>query len=417
MASPPPEVQAAFDAALAEWLAAGRPTARPAPGKGPGPTIEGLLDLFWPHVMRHYVGLDGKPTEERGHFALSLRPLRHLYANLPAAEFTPLKLKAVRALMVDGYQHPKYGPQSRLARKTVNQRIGRIKAMFAWAVGEELLGGEVLGALKAVKGLAAGRSEARETEKVGPADPAAVEAALLHLGPHAAGLVRFLRYTGARCGEACRLTPRQINGAGDVWLAAPPLHKTAYRGKTRVIAIGPKGQEVLREFLRIRCSLCGEEGRPHVIGSRDGCICGPCADRMDEEGICGPWQRVECHALDAPLFSPLAQRDEVNAAKRARRKTPVQPSQQNRRKAGAAREPGEAFVVSSVGHAVAKACKKAKVAHWHPHQLRHRHATLAREAMGLDGAQAALGHSSASMTDHYSRLGEQKAAEVARRIG
>jgi hypothetical protein len=56
---------------------------------------------------------------------------------------------------------------------------------------------------------------------------------------------------------------------------------------------------VLREFIRIRCPLCGVEARSPRIGSRDGCLCGPCSDRMDEAGLCGPWQRVEAQPPDA----------------------------------------------------------------------------------------------------------------------
>ncbi len=35
---------------------------------------------------------------------------------------------------------------------------------------------------------------------------------------------------------------------GAVWLYRPVHHKLAYRGKRRVIAIGPQAQAVLREF-------------------------------------------------------------------------------------------------------------------------------------------------------------------------
>jgi integrase len=229
--------------------------------------------------------------------------------------------------------------------------------------------------------------------------------------------VRFLMHTGARCGEACQLTLADVDRSADVWLFAPPRHKAAWRNKPRVIAIGPRGQEVLREFIRIRCPECGVEGRPPLIGSRDGALCGPCADRMDEQDICGPWQRFEGHAPDAPLFSPAAQREEIHAAMRARRQTAVQPSQACRKKAKAQRLPGLWFVVAAVDMAIRRACKKAAVGHWHPHQLRHLHGARARAAAGLDGAQAALGHATPLMTEHYSRLQAEKAAEVARRIG
>ena len=35
---------------------------------------------------------------------------------------------------------------------------------------------------------------------------------------------------------------------GAVWLYTPRTHKTAWKGKGRVVAIGPKGQELLNGF-------------------------------------------------------------------------------------------------------------------------------------------------------------------------
>ena len=53
-------------------------------------------------------------------------------------------------------------------RNTINRHVGRIKMLFAWAVESELLPGEVLYRLSAVKGLRRGRSDARESNPVRP---------------------------------------------------------------------------------------------------------------------------------------------------------------------------------------------------------------------------------------------------------
>ena len=47
------------------------------------------------------------------------------------------------------------------------------------------------------------------------------------------------------------------------------------------------------------------------------------------------------------------------------------------------------------------ACAVAAVAYWHPNQLRHNFATLARRQYGLEAAQVALGHSRADVTQVY----------------
>jgi hypothetical protein len=92
--------------------------------------------------------------------------LAFLYGHTPAKEFGPRALKAVRERMTEGYEHPEFGTQRPLSRGVINQRIGRIRRMFKWAVAEELLSETVYRALMAVPGLQRSRSQARETEPV-----------------------------------------------------------------------------------------------------------------------------------------------------------------------------------------------------------------------------------------------------------
>ena len=78
-----------------------------------------------------------------------MQPLEKLYGSTLAKDFSPKALKAVRQSMID----------SGLARKTINQRIGRIIHVFKWAVSEEMVPPSVYQALKrlaASEGLVAG---------------------------------------------------------------------------------------------------------------------------------------------------------------------------------------------------------------------------------------------------------------------
>ena len=448
MEKPPASVRASADRYVAEWLSRGRTpaltkpraqaaTAAPPPVQGEAPAVpqearqqpqaipagltvaEGCA-AFLRHA-KDYFASSPSAGKEIANVAISLRPLIHLYGLIAAADFSPLKLKAVRQLMVNGYNHPGHeDKQPGLARSIVNSRIARIKRAFAWLASEEMVPPSVPHGLATVKGLAMGRTEAREMEPVQPADPEAVERALPHLQPHARGLVSFMASTGCRPGEACRLTLGQLDRTGKVWVYAPSRHKTKHRGKRRAVAIGPKGQAVLWEFVRIACPLCGTEGRPSLIGSRDYALCGPCADRMDEAGICGPWQRTEAHGEDEPLFSPARQLEEIDARKRKHRQTRVQPSQADRRKAGATRRPKAAFSPDSASKAVQRACEAANLPdemRWFPNQLRHSHATAVRQRFGLEGAQVALGHATAKITEVYAERDLGLAVRIAEEIG
>ena len=67
--------------------------------------------------------------------------------------------------------------------------------------------------------------------------------------------------------------------------------------------------------------------------------------------------------------------------------------------------------------AVTRACEKAGIERWIPHQLRHTAADTVRQQFGLEHTQSVLGHSKASMSEHYAKAGQAKAAEVALKIG
>jgi integrase len=334
--------------------------------------------------------------------------LNHLYGDLPSEEFSPLKLAAVRNLMIEGYIHPKYGPQESLCRAVVNRRIGRIVHTFKWATSQELVPATVWHGLRTVSGLRAGRTRARETDPIRPVADAIVDATLPHVTPEVAAMIRLQRATGMRPGEVCILRACDIDMSGEVWLYRPAYHKLAYRGKPRVVAIGPRGQETVKPFL----------------------------------------------ALDtqAYLFSPRAAMERHYAERRRNRKTPMTSSQaQRKRKRNPRKAPGEKYTTATYDQAIIDACEKAyppptplarqeretgkewlarltdkqkaelaawRPEHqWHPNQLRHSYATAARRAFGLEAAQVALGHSQADVTAIHAERDKTLAVRVAAAIG
>jgi integrase len=394
---PPPETQTAYDARIAEWLAGGRAEAALPQERR---TVSQLLESFWTHAQRHYLDPDGKPTNEQSEYKLAMRPVRHLYGNLPAEDFSPLKLKAVRQLMVSGYRHPTFGRQAPLGRKVINQRVGRIVRVWKWAVSEELVPETTHRALRSVRGLEMGRTETREAEPVTPVALAVVEDTLPFLNRHISAMVRLQLLTGMRPSEVFNMRSCDLDTSGAVWFYRPPRHKTAYKGKTRVIALGPKAQAVLRPFLRTD--------------------------------------------LQAYLFSPAEAEAERRESLAANRKTPISCGNRKgtNRKRNPKRRPGKCFLASSYNHAIGKAVRRANadalekateeaarlgqdppaadvvfVPHWFAYQLRHTHATEVRRKYGLEAAQVALGHASADVTQVYAERDLTLAVRVAAEIG
>ncbi len=83
-----PEIWETYHRLVAEWLASqGRGIRSPAPqnnGLGLALTIDQILLAYWKFAETYYVR-DGEPTKELDGLRDSLRPLRRLYGNSPAA--------------------------------------------------------------------------------------------------------------------------------------------------------------------------------------------------------------------------------------------------------------------------------------------------------------------------------------------
>ena len=240
------------------------------------------------------------------------------------------------------------------ARTTINRYVGRIRQMFRWAVSEDLYPATGLVALQAVEGLKVGRSEAREPEGVAPVPAEAVERTLPHLGGHLSAVVRLLALTGARPGEICRMTPGEVDRSDpEVWVYRPARHKTQHKGKSRAILFGPKAQAVLLPWL----------------------------DRDPA----------------APCFQPYEAHPNRTGPKAAK--------------------PGRPYDPNTLRAAVARACDRAGVPHWHPNQLRHSAATTIRAMSDLEGAQAILGHSRPDTTTIYAERAIERGKAIMRAIG
>ena len=186
-----------------------------------------------------YYVKDGKPTTEMSNVKRAIKTLREAYASLPAKEFSPLKLKNVRQRFIDGG----------LSRVNCNRYVGIVGRVFRFGVENELIPGDVSHALDAVKSLAKGRSEARETDPVLPVDQDTIDATLPFLDVQYRAMVKIQLLLACRPGELVTMRPREIDRSGAVWIYRPRLHKTMHKGKDRIIPIGPRARLLLAPWL------------------------------------------------------------------------------------------------------------------------------------------------------------------------
>jgi len=132
-----------------------------------------------------------------------------------------------------------------LAQQTINGRIRRIKQVFDWGVSEELVSVNVTQALKTVHGLRVGKTAARAPEPKGPVCETAVDAIKPFVTKPVWGMIQFMLFTGCRPSECCRMKWSENDTSKPVWMYCPKHHKTAHKGKKRIIVIGPHAQRAL----------------------------------------------------------------------------------------------------------------------------------------------------------------------------
>jgi integrase len=139
-------------------------------------------------------------------------------------------------------------------RQGINRTLRHARECFKWAASEELISGAQLTELRTVPALRFGKAPERPRRQ--PADPTAVQSILEHLerqGNHgAAGILRVLRATGMRPGEACSMTWGDLSPAAGALLFRPASHKNAHRGIDRVIALVGDALNAVEDQRRLR---------------------------------------------------------------------------------------------------------------------------------------------------------------------
>ncbi|NLF58795.1 MAG: site-specific integrase, partial [Candidatus Hydrogenedens sp.] len=341
------EAKRRYRIAVAKWWNRGGLPEPPPPQQI---TVAQVFDRWTVHAQEYY-------QNNPGHFEsikATYRAFLDVYKSMPAADFGPLALKSYRTGLCDG----------ETSRTTVNMKVNAIRRVFKWAVSEELIPPSVFEALATVEGLRQGRAHGvKEPTPVTDVRWEHVEACLPFMPSPVGDLVRLLWNCGARVGEVVNLTARDIDTSGPVWTATITAHKTAYKGRERILCFGKNCQSILK---------------PRMMSA----------------------------PIGRPLFSPLESiAERADSAPTHRREGQPETPRKSDRRINAA------YDVHAVNRAVARSIAKcnarreeqrlAPIPHWHLHQLRHSFATRTRNTLGLEAASAALGHSDLEVTKIY----------------
>lgn len=316
------------------------------PGVDHPTSLRALSHLFLGWAEDYYRGPDRKPTGEADQLRYALIPLVEAFGDLPGASFSPGRLRVLRDAMA---------AEGKLARRTINQRVRRIRQFFRWCEARELIPGGTTAALATIEALKAHRSRAKEPPERGAIDRSTVEATVRHMAPTLAAMVWTCWFTAARIGEVCQIRTCDIDRSRDVWIARPANHKSAHWNIDRVLPIGPRLQDLVRPFL--------DEGRPTEF-----------------------------------IFRPERAQQERGRRPRA--------------------DTRPCYDSASFGLALRRACAAAGVRNWTSHQLRKAAATRAVETDDMETAALLLGHRDPSLTASiYARVDLDRALRFARTHG
>lgn len=355
-----PESRGRYFALLAEYNANGKQAPEATAQQADNPvTVRCVTGEFREHAKSKYAN----DPKELNRFNNLCTTLEDEHGDDPADSFGPRKLAEVRALFVANGD----------CRKYVNRQTNNVVKIFRHAVSCELIGPDRIVALQSLEPLRAGQTKAPESKRIEPVALEDVRATAEHLSPTVKAMVRLQVSTGMRPSEVCRMRPADIDQSGPEWIYRPASHKTSHRGKVKAVPILGDARAALVPFM----------------------------DRDPEAHCFSPAESAQWH------------RDQ----RTANRITPHRPGRNavgTNRKANPKSGPGAAYKPQGYRQAIQRAAKKAKVSRWFPYQMRHLAATAVRDALGVESAQSLLGHSRASMTEHYAKQSEAKAIEAAK---
>jgi integrase len=172
-----------------------------------------------------------------------------MYGRRDAREVGPRAFDDFRLRLVRRGSLPrKPGGEVRpLSSTYIRKLLASIRKAFRWGAGREIALASTYEAIRLAPCLQFG--EARETEPIEAVDDEVVDATIRFLPQVVADMVRVQRLLGCRPGELVQMRPGDIDRRGGVWRWRLRRHKTLYRGRKRVVPIGPRAQAILLPYM------------------------------------------------------------------------------------------------------------------------------------------------------------------------
>jgi len=351
---------------VARWEAGGRKPLAPAPN------VEQALLTVRELCSRYTSFLDSTSRYAKNGVPTSQRAIVQIAIDEFCERFGDLRLLGLTETHVVQHRDILEG-RKRLTRRGINRKIGCIRAVLRWGFQRGLLkrdqwlGVSAIGPLSRAE--AGNRDHKRAKRAVSAEDVEKVAAVCTR---QVGAMLRLQALTGARPGEICAMrwvdidqTPVIVEGV-TCWTYNVVDGKTAHHGHSTQYALGPKAQAILEGFKA---------------------------------------------APTAHIFSPCGVMAELHDERRAARQKPVT-DYTRKRDMAATRVFDHLYDVVTYRQAIERACERAEVQRFTPHEVRHGFVTRAAKRFGVYAASVAANHSRVATTEGYLHRDRSEAFRV-----
>lgn len=274
-------------------------------GSMPRPnTVAELVAAYLSFCREHYPARIGKRSSSFTNARDAARSIETMYGPLALDAVGPIQVQAARLFLID----------QQLSRRTINDRIARIRRMYRWAMERGWVGSEVVEGL-CINGLRKGRSKAKETplKRAVPIETVLRTIRDPRMSKAVKDMVRVQLRTGMRPAEITELRGSEIDTTDHLrWFYEPAEHKMAYLELRRVVLIGPRAQLILMGYMREGFLFLTRRGKPYKVDSYRQEIVRAC----QRQGI-PPWCPLQLRkrtATEAAKVSETAARDVLGHA-------------------------------------------------------------------------------------------------------
>ncbi len=363
-----PEAYEKYAQLVRQWEANGRQAVDRTPNAVQATLrIGDLLDQYRASIdARGRYQKNGRPTSQRAYIDNVCNALKEHAGSVPVTRTTEATLVAWRENLEQ---------DQKLTRGGINRKVTMAVQAFRWGKSRGLVPKSVWAEVSSLEPLRRGevgdRPEKGRPRRAVTADEVAKVAE--HAAPQVAAMLTLQSLTGMRPGEVCGLRwadidQKPVDGDGlGCWLYRVASAKTAHHGHETRYLLPPAAQRILLHYKALPTAY---------------------------------------------VFSPRTAMEERRNRLREARQTP--PTQQMRdRDATPAREYANRWDINQYRRACLRACERAGIEPFTPHEVRHGFVTWAANNLSLGAAAMAANHRNVTTTQRYVHVHATDALSVA----